>query len=70
MEAKGFLDAGLIKSSSSKIQEIFQTAAKACLNPTNKKSGGDKRKKKKWFDKDCMTMKSKILIYQEKSVAN
>ena len=54
------IEAGLIESAGELLQKIFQTAADTTLEKKSNKNNSKKVKRnpKKWFDKDCIRLKS------------
>ena len=69
-QAEQSLEAGLIESTGSKIQNIFIQAAEMCLNRTNPKLKGVNKNKnmnktkiyKKWYDEECRKIKNRIKV--------
>ena len=78
-ECTQYLDAGLIESSSKKIQEVFTEAAKTSLEPKKRKINSKshpfkhKIKRKKWFDQECSNQRDltrKLAIYKHNNPDN
>ena len=70
-QAEQMLEAGLIESTRSKIEDIFIQAADICLNRSNPKIKGEGNKKKitnktkinkKWYDGECRKIKERVKV--------
>ena len=63
-EAEQRLEAGLIESTGEKIQDIFIKTAELSLpkrkTGNHKKANKRGKKKKKWFDQECVSLKNRV----------